>query len=124
MQQERFVADAHPAGLEADVLQYGSLILQREGKVFFHQSGTFLRASNLVRFQTPQPYMPGIVHDAFELFHRLQKTGSRVFVGYLPRQQESPAEGAEIAPLAATLSGRLCQEQIASVVQVRSFIEM
>ena len=99
-----------------DVLQYGTLILQREREVFLHQSGTFLRASNLVRFQTPQPYMPGIVHDAFELFHRLQKTGSRVFVGYLPGQQESPAEGAEIAPLAATLSGRLCQEQVASVV--------
>ncbi len=116
MQAKPLVSDTHPSGPEADVLQYGTLILQREREVFLHQSGTFLRASNLVRFQTPQPYMPGIVHDAFELFHRLQKTGSRVFVGYLPGQQESPAEGAEIAPLAATLSGRLCQEQVASVV--------
>ena len=68
--------------------------------------------------------MPGIVHDAFELFHRLQKADGRVLVGYLPGQQESPAEGAEIAPSAAALAGRLCQEQVASVVQVRSFIEM
>ena len=124
MQAEPLVSDTHPSGLEADVLQYGALILQREREVFLHQSGTLLRAGNLVRFQTPQPYMPGIVHDAFELFHRLQKADGRVLVGYLPGQQESPAEGAEIAPSAAALTGRLCQEQVTSVVLVRSFIEM
>jgi len=32
MQAEAFVTDAHPAGLEADVLQYGGLPLPRGGK--------------------------------------------------------------------------------------------
>ena len=36
-------------------LQYGGLILQREGKVFFHQSGTFLRTGDFVCFQTAKP---------------------------------------------------------------------
>ncbi|EEC55182.1 hypothetical protein BACEGG_00474 [Bacteroides eggerthii DSM 20697] len=124
MQAEAFVTDAHPAGLEADVLQYGGLILQREGKVFFHQSGMFLRTGDFVCFQTAKPYMSGIIHNTLELFHRLKKAGGSILVGYLFGQQESPAKGIEVTLPAAAFAGCLRQEQVAFVIQVRSFIEM
>ena len=124
MQAEPFVADTHPSGFEADVLEHGGPVLQREGEILLHQPGMFLRAGHLVRLQAAQPYVPGIVHDALELFHRLKETLRRLLVGYLLGQQEAAAEGVEVALPAVALTGGLRQVQVASVVQERSFVEV
>ena len=68
--------------------------------------------------------MAGVVHDMLELLHRFQETGRHVLVGNLPGQQESPAEGAEVALPAVALTGGLCQIQETAVVQVRPFVEV
>ena len=124
VQAEPLVPDTHPSGLEADVLQHGGPVLHREGEVFLHQPGTFLRAGNLLRFQAAQPDVPGVVHDMLELLHRFQETGRHVLVGNLPGQQESPAEGAEVTLPAVALTGGLCQIQVTAVVQVRPLVEV
>ena len=112
------------SGLEADVLQYGGLILQREGKSIFPPVRDVPSYRDFVCFQTAKPYMSGIIHNTLELFHRLKKAGGSILVGYLFGQQESPAKGIEVTLPAAAFAGCLRQEQVAFVIQVRSFIEM
>lgn len=68
--------------------------------------------------------MSGIIHNTLKLFHRLKKAGGSILVGYLFGQQESPAKGIEVTLPAAAFAGCLRQEQVAFVIQVRSFIEM
>ena len=84
----------------------------------------FFGAGHLVRIQAAQPYVPGIVHDALELFHRLKETLRRLLVGYLPGQQEAAAEGAEVTLPTVALTGGLRQVQVASVVQEGPFVEV
>ena len=65
-----------------------------------------------------------IIHDAIELPDHLDEFCCRFLVRYLPRNNPAPAERGEVALSAASLLGRLGQEQVAVVVQERAFVEM
>ena len=80
---------------------------------------SFLTRSYELHFNE-RPYLN---HKCY-LFHRLKKAGGSILVGYLFGQQESPAKGIEVTLPAAAFAGCLRQEQVAFVIQVRSFIEM
>ena len=67
---------------------------------------------------------PAVVHNAFKLPDRFDELCRRFLVGYLLRYNPAPAEGGEVALSAASLPCRLCQEQVAVMVQERAFIEV
>ena len=67
---------------------------------------------------------PAVVHNAFKLPDRFDELRRHFPVRYLLRYNPAPAEGGEVALSAASLPCRLCQEQVAVVVQERAFIEV
>ena len=65
-----------------------------------------------------------IVHDALELFCCLDELGRSILVADLFGDDMSPTEGIPITLLAAPLFGRLRQEQVARMIEERTFVEM
>ena len=65
-----------------------------------------------------------IVHNAFKLPHRFEKLCNRFPVPYLFGDKETPAKGGEVTLHPAAFLCGFRQEQIAGMVQERSFIEM
>lgn len=63
-------------------------------------------------------------HVALELPDRFNELRNRFLVRNLLRDNPAPAERGEVALSAASFFGRLGQEQVAVVVQKRSFVEM
>ena len=124
MHTQPLVTHTHATGVKTDVLKHGGFILQRQGEIFLHQSGTSLSTGNLVRLQPAQADMAGIVHDTLELFHSFQKPGRRVLVNHLLGQKGTATEAVKVTPLPAALTRGLRQIQVAFVVQVRALVEM
>ena len=68
-------------------------------------------------------YIAGVVDDALELFHRLHELYHHLVIEFL-RSDTPTAKSGEIGLLAHTLLCGLCQEQIASVGEIRTLVEM
>ena len=123
VQAQRIVADLHPSGVQPHVLQRGRVVL-RECEVLFQNPGLFRRADDL-RFREPFDLeKPAFVDDAFRLAHGIQKQPHGILIPHLFRGQVAPAEGVERRLLPRALPCGFGDEQVAGVIQVRTFVEM
>ena len=123
MQAQYIVPDTHFFRVQPDVFQASSVGL-REREVFLDDARLSILSGDFRCRQPGKGDKPTVVHDALELPDRFDELCRRFLVGYLLRDNPAPAEGGEVALSAASLSCRLCQEQVAVMVQERAFIEM
>ncbi len=93
----------------------GVRVFHSESQVSFNQTGTFFRSDNLFRPETLHPDMTGIVHDTFELLHRLQEFHDRIPVRDFLGKDIAAAQGTEITAATGTFACGLCQIQEAAV---------
>ena len=68
--------------------------------------------------------MAALADDAGELLHSFQKARRRIFVLQLFRDERTPAQHTAIALTAALRTGCLRNEQVAGMMQKRTFVEM
>lgn len=123
VQAQRIVTDLHPSGVELHILQRSRVVL-REREVLFQNPRLFRRADDL-RFREPFDLeKPAFVDDAFRLPHGIQKQPHGILIPHLFRGQVAPAEGVERRLLPRALPCGFGDEQVARVVQVRTFVEM
>ena len=80
--------------------------------------------THLVRRQAGKGNETAIVHNAFKLPHRFEELCNRFLVLYLFGDKEAPAKGGEITLHPATFLCGFRQEQVAGMIQERSFVEM
>ena len=123
MQAQYIVPDTHFFRVQPDVFQAGGICL-REREVFLNDARLSVLPGDFRGGQPGKGDKPAVVHNPFKLTDRLDELCRRFLVGYLLRDNPAPAEGGEVALSAASLPCRLCQEQVAVMVQERSFIEV
>ena len=123
MQAQPVVADAHLPCRHFHVLQTVH-IARRERKVPAYDARFLFRARKLVIGEPTQPDVPRIVQDTRELLHRLDELHRRFLVLHLLRHDVPTAQGAPVALLPHALLRRLGQEQVALVMEERSFVEV
>ena len=93
-------------------------------KSIFPRYPPFPCSGYLVRSQAGKGHETAIVHNAFKLPHRFEELCNRFPVPYLFGDKETPAKGGEVTLHPAAFLCGFRQEQIAGMVQERSFIEM
>ena len=123
MQAQYIVPDTHFFRVQPDVFQAGVIGL-REREVFLDDARLSVLPGDFRCRQPGERDKTAVVHNPFKLPDRFDELRCRFLIGYLLRDNPAPAEGGEVALSAASLPCRLCQEQVAVVVQERSFIEM
>ena len=104
-------------------MQAGGVLL-REREVFLDDSRRGIRSRDFLIRQACHAEQAAVIHDALELLAALHKTGDGLPVRHFFRDDEIPCEGVEAARRAAALLGRLGQEQVAGVLQVRTLVEV
>ena len=122
--REQFVANAHHARVEADVLVDRGLPLVREGEVTGQQPRIGIRADDLRLREAVDPQQPRIVQDALHLGDILQKTGHGLPVADLLRDDEAPAQHGRGTRLPQPFGGALRDEEVAGVAQKGSLVEV
>ena len=123
MQAQYIVPDPHFFRVQPDVFQASSVGL-REREVFLDDARLSVLPGDFRCRQPGKGDKTAVVHNPFKLPDRFDELCRRFLVGYLLRYNPAPAEGGEVALSAASLPCRLCQEQVAVMVQERAFIEV
>jgi len=123
VQAQDVVPDAHFFRVQPDVFQAGGICL-REREVFLDDARPSVLPGDFRGVQAGKADKTAVVHNPLELPDRLDEFRCRFPVRYLLRHNPAPAEGGEVALSAASLPCRLCQEQVAVMVQERAFIEV
>lgn len=124
MHREQFVADAHHARIETDVLVDCGLPLVREGEVAGQQPRIGIRADDLRLREAVDPQQPRIVQDALHLGDALQEAGHGIPVADLLRNDEAPAQHGRGTRLPQPFGGALRDEEVAGVAQKGSLVEV
>lgn len=122
--REQFVADAHHARVEADVLVDCGLPLVRECEVTGQQPRIGIRADDLRLREAVDPQQPRIVQDALHLGNALQKAGHGLPVADLLRDDEAPAQHGRGTRLPQPFGGALRDEKVADVAQKGTLVEV
>ncbi|MBR8707032.1 hypothetical protein IX324_002848 [Bacteroides pyogenes] len=123
MQTKQIVAHTHKVCSESYILQRGVLLI-RECKIVVKQTTMFSSSDQFLVRHADNPYLFGVVDDTLELIDGFHELHHLVFVGNLLGQQMSTAERREVALLCHALLIGLGQEQVNSMVQVRTLVEV
>lgn len=122
--REQFVADAHHARIETDVLVDRRLPLVREREVAGQQPRIGIRADDLRLREAVDPQQPRIVQNALHLGDTLQKTGHGLPVADLLRDDEAPTQHGRGTRLPQPFGGALRDEEVAGVAQKGTLVEV
>lgn len=104
-------------------MQAGGVLL-REREVFLYDSRRGVRSRDFLIRQARHTEQTAVVDNAFKLLTALHEPGNGLPVRHFLRDDEIPREGVETAGRAAALLGRLGQEQVAGVLQIRTLVEV
>ena len=123
MQAQVVVAYFHFVRFQGDVLKGGRVGLG-QGKILFNNSRFGVRSDYFLIGELLQADKPAFPHDAGELPDRIHEFRYRFLVLNLFGNDETPAQRVEVTLGTAPLFRCFRQEQVAVVIEVRSFVEM